>query len=451
MKLHSSIPSTWKTVLTCAGCCLLLAACSKPTPEKDIQKGLELLRKGELSAGRAQLEAALAQAPEAPFAAEINNWLGLAALKLGQPEAALTYFETAMKRNPAAFEPVYNAGCAALDMGDHSRGIRWLSQAAEMDANDALAMLRIGDWTTRHGRLDLAKRMYFAVQKRDARNAAAVTGLGRIALLEGQPAQAETYFMEALELNKDYPPALYNLGVLQSRAEGNPAQAMEYFRQYLAVAPNGERAEAAAARIGGATIEQTSFSAQVPARPKADVGILWGAVQSALQQGDQEAAYMNALRALELAREGGNAQQRGEILSRVMDVFGDRAAVQLEAGDHWMAQGNPKAAQAALMHAQALEPQNPMVLLRLARASAALEEYDTAVISLRQLARLEPGNADALWELAETYGERLGMTSRGISAYRDFEKRFPADPRAAEIPARVRTLEEMAAEWAPQE
>ena len=81
------------------------------------------------------------------------------------------------------------------------------------------------------------------------------------------------------------------------------------------------------------------------------------------------------------------------------------------------------------------------MLLTLARASAALAEYDTAVISLRQLTQLEPGNADALWELAETYGDKLGMTGKGIAAFRDFERRFPSDPRLAEVEGRVKALE----------
>ena len=82
---------------------------------------------------------------------------------------------------------------------------------------------------------------------------------------------------------------------------------------------------------------------------------------------------------------------------------------------------------------------------QLARASSALEEYDTAVVSLRKLVQLEPGNAEALWALAETYGEKLGMTGKGAAAYRDFERLFPSDSRAGEVAARVKALEEAAA------
>ena len=247
--------------------------------------------------------------------------------------------------------------------------------------------------------------------------------------------------MQALEMSKDYPPALYNLGVLHAQREGHGEQAGEYFRKYLAAAPQGERAAAAAARVGGQSFEQTSFKPQAPTQPKATAGVFWSQAQEALDAGDKEAAYGHALRALELSRDGGDPAQAGEVLRRALEAFGDRATVQLEAGEHWMRQGNWREAQGALMKAQALEPENPMVLLDLARASSALEEYDTAVISLRKLVQVEPGNADALWSLAETYGDKLGMTAKGLAAYRDFERLFPSDPRAADVAARMRALE----------
>ena len=420
---------------------LLLAGCGPATPEKEYQAGLALLKKGDLAAGKARLEAALEQQPDAAFAADAQNWLGLANWESGLTQEAGANFEGASKLNPAAFEPVYNLGCLALEGGDMSRGISLLRRAADLDLKDTRALLRIGDWTTRNGRWDLARRMYFEAQKREPQSAAAATGLGRVALLENNLPQAETFFMQALEMSKNYPPALYNLGVLQAQTEGHGDQAREYFRQYLAAAPQGLRAAAAAARMGGQPIAQTSFQPQAPTQPKIVAGVWWTQAQEALDAGDKEAAYTQALRALELAREGGDLEQAGEILRRALELFGDRAAIQLEAGEYWMRRNDSRQAQAALLKAQALDPANPLVLLELARASAALEEYDTAVVSLRQLVQLEPGNADALWELAETYGDKLGMTGKGSAAYRDFERLFPADPRAAEVAARIQALE----------
>jgi len=428
---------------------LLLAGCGPASPDKDFQAGVAALKKGDLAAGKARLESALERAPNGPFAAEAQNWLGLANGELGLVAEATANFEGAAKLNPAAFAPVYNLGCLVLEQGDVQRGITLLRQAADLDERDLRALLRIGDWTTHTGRWDLARRMYVEAQTRDPQSAAAATGLGRIALLEGNLPQAETFFMQALEMSKDYPPARYNLGVLHAQTEGHGQQAGEYFRQYLKVAPTGARAAAASDRIGGKVVEQTSFRPQAPTQPKTTAGVLWAQAREALDAGDKEAAYAQVLRALELARAGGDSAQAGEILKRALEVFGDRAPVQLEAGEHWLRQNRPQEAQAALMQAQALDPENPMVLLDLARASAALAEYDVAVISLRKLVQLEPGNADALWELAETYGDKLGMTGKGTAAYRDFERLFPSDPRAAQVAARVKALDEAAAALPP--
>ena len=423
------------------GLALLAAGCGPATPKQEFEAGLALLKQGDVAAGKARLEAALERAPEAPFAAEAQNWLGLANWELGRTAEAVVHFEGASRLDPAAFAPVFNLGCLTLETNDMQNGIKLLRRAADLDPKDVQALLRIGDWTTRNGRWDLARRMYFEAQKREAQNAAAATGLGRIALLENNLPQAETFFMQALEMAKDYPPALYNLGVLHAQIDGHGQQANEYFRQYLQVAPQGMRAAAAAERIGGRTYEQASFQAQAPTQPKMTAGILWTQAREALDAGDREDAYAKTLRALELARGGGDPAQTGEILKRALEVFGDRVPVLLEAGEHEMREGRARAAQEYLLRAQALEPNNPMVLLDLARASSALEEYDTTVISLRQLVQVEPGNADALWELAETYGDKLGMTNKRVGAYRDFERQFPSDPRAAEVPAKVQALE----------
>jgi tetratricopeptide (TPR) repeat protein len=423
---------------------LLASGCGQPTPEKEYRSGLAALKKGKLSKGIAKLEWALEAAPNGAFAAEAQNWLGLANWELDATTEAVAHFEMASKLNPAAFEPVYNLGCLSLDLGDMSRGISLLRRAADLETEDTRALLRIGDWTTHHGRWDLARRMYFEAQKRNSQSAQAAAGLGRIALLEGHLAQAETFFMQALEMDKDYPTALYNLGVLYSQQVGHDEQAREYFRQYLAVAPQGVRAEAAAARVGGQVVEQTSFTPQASTQPKMTAGVLWAQAREALDSGDIEEAYLQTLRALELAREGGDSAQAGEILRRALEVFGDRAAIQLQAGEYWLGQRQPREAQTALLKARAIEPENPMVLLGLARSSSALEEYDTTVVSLRKLVELEPGNADALWTLADVYGDKLGMTRKGLATYSNFEQRFPSDTRAAQVAARIKALNEAA-------
>jgi tetratricopeptide (TPR) repeat protein len=131
----------------------------------------------------------------------------------------------------------------------------------------------------------------------------------------------------------------------------------------------------------------------------------------------------------------------GEIARRSLALFPSSAPVLLAVGNLWEKHGNLPAALAALTRASAAAPDDPSILLALSRVADAREEYDTSLMALRRLVQLEPGNADALWALADCFGAKLGMPSKGIAAYRDFERLFPSDPRTADIPARIAALE----------
>ena len=75
------------------GLALLAAGCGPATPKQEFEAGLALLKQGDVAAGKARLEAALERAPEAPFAAEAQNWLGLANWELGRTAEAVVHFE----------------------------------------------------------------------------------------------------------------------------------------------------------------------------------------------------------------------------------------------------------------------------------------------------------------------------------------------------------------------
>lgn len=129
-------------------------------------------------------------------------------------------------------------------------------------------------------------------------------------------------------------------------------------------------------------------------------------------------------------------------------------AVLLEAGTYYASRGDGDSlaqARDALLRAQSLAPNDSMVLFELSRVATALGEYDVAVLTLKRLSQLEPGNPDALWALAETYAEKLGMTARAIAVYTDFANRFATDARAASVPGRILALNEDAANMPEEE
>jgi tetratricopeptide (TPR) repeat protein len=429
-------------VLLALAAALHLAACGSRTPDALYQSALADLHAGRTAPAAESLAAALAAEPDAPFAPEAWNWLGLARAALGDQPAATEAFETAVRLNPAAFAPVYNLGSLLLDANRPDRAIPLLRRAADLDPADVTALLRISDYMLRQGRRELASRTAFAAQKRDPSSPAVATAIGRIALLDGHAEQAETAFMQALEADKTYPPALYNLGVLHALSPGHAEQAAAYFRRYLEADPSGPRAAAAADRIGGAEIPQASFPETKPAPQKTESPAeLWKQAAKAQSASDPSAPAL-AVRALEAAADLPDPSPLpDEIARRSLALFPNSAPVLLAVGTLWEKRGNLPSALAALTRASAAAPDDPSVLLALSRVADAREEYDTSLMALRRLVQLEPGNADALWSLADCFGTKLGMTSKGIAAYRDFERLFPSDPRTADIPSRITDLE----------
>ena len=178
-------------VVASAGLC----GCGEPTAEELVKQGVEDLRRGAVSTGVESLEKAVSlggPAVEGTQGAEVWNWIGLARWALGDREGAKAAFQTSIEAVPGGFAANYNLGMLWLEEGRMEEGIPLLKTAKDLDPSDVLSLLAIGDYTTRQGRLDLAKRMYEAAKKRDARNPAVLTGLGRVALLGGEKAQAET-------------------------------------------------------------------------------------------------------------------------------------------------------------------------------------------------------------------------------------------------------------------
>jgi len=426
-----------------AGAALLAAAgCGEAPVAKVYDRALAHLRDGETGRAAAELEEVLAREPDGERAGDAWNRLGMARKALGETDAAAKAFEAAAERDPSDWTPPYHLAMIELERGNIDRAAPLLKQAAQLHAEGEEVMLLLADTLTRMGKLERAKSAYFQAEKRNPQSAAAATGLGRVLLLEGDAARAETEFMKALEIDKDYAPALYNLGVLHSMREGQGEQAAVYFRRYLDAAPEGERAAAAKERLGGASIPQTGFGGGAGSGGGADAQELW-------KRAEAEKSPSLAARALEAAQASGDPMA-GEIAKRTFAGFPKAAEAQLAAGAYWEAEGNRSGAALAYRRAQALEPENPQALKALARVAMDAGEHDTAVMALKRLVTVEPGNADALWELADLYGDKLGMTGKGVAAYREFERAFPADPRASEVAARIRALEE-AAEPLPED
>ncbi len=80
----------------------------------------------------------------------------------------------------------------------------------------------------------------FALSLETAPNAAALDGLGCVAMLEGDLSEAEKYFERAIELDPSYTSSLGNLGLLYE-LRGKRGQARKYYEQALRTSPRDPR------------------------------------------------------------------------------------------------------------------------------------------------------------------------------------------------------------------
>lgn len=95
----------------------------------------------------------------------------------------------------------------------------------------AESLVDVGTRFLREGGLVDARKA-FELASELAPVAAAVDGLGCVALLEGRYDSAERYFREAYEMDRSYDEALVNLGLLKE-LQGKPLEAQAIYLAYL--------------------------------------------------------------------------------------------------------------------------------------------------------------------------------------------------------------------------
>jgi Flp pilus assembly protein TadD len=146
-------------------------------------------------------ETALHKASELdPKSAFVWNNLGLVAFERGHDQEAFLDFQKASELDPKYVQARLNKAVVYLDCGDYKKARVELEKAVEIDPTDGV--LALGVAARGDGKLDLARRAYD----------------------------------RALDIEPDYPPALYNLGVLYMDFDKDPVKAKSFFGQYLQVA-----------------------------------------------------------------------------------------------------------------------------------------------------------------------------------------------------------------------
>jgi tetratricopeptide (TPR) repeat protein len=127
------------------------------------------------------------------------NNLGLVAFDRGHDQEAFLNFQRASELDPKYLQARLNKASVYLDCGDYKRAHDELVEAVRIEPNDAEAQVALGVAARGAGKLDEARRAY----------------------------------ERALDLEEDYAPALFDLGVLYMDFDKDKAKAKTYLTQYM--------------------------------------------------------------------------------------------------------------------------------------------------------------------------------------------------------------------------
>lgn len=442
--------------LSIAGWCALLllaaASCSRPPGEWEFDRGLRELQRGRYVQARTLLEQAIAHRPGHAANPVAYNFLGVACWKLGQIEAARGAFEDSLRLDPRQAEAAYNLGVALAEAGDHERATRLLTTAASLRPQETRALEYLSQMQLRLSQWPEARRSVYAALARAPQSAPLYSALAQVEWGAGDTNGALTSLMKALELKADYAPALFSLGAAH-REMGHRDDAAAYFKKFMAAAPPGDPRLATARGVLDVPTAEAAPSpvTQVPTPPirtnvpaptlaqAAGPEDILRRAQTLADKGKGALALELCLQVADQAGRAGRVALQEQALRTATKSCFDQPRAHEAMGRFLLAQKRAPEAIRAFKQAVILDADYVPAQMGMARAAIETGEFDTALVGLKDAARADAKNSEALWALAELYDHNLDLPENAARIYADFATRFPKDARAGA--ARKRALE----------
>lgn len=214
--------------------CISLPACNRSGSGNALDQCEIAMAAGRYDQAVPILNAEVRKSPEDP---DLVQWLGLAYWKVGQVDKAAECFETAQRLLPG----------------------------------DARPSEYLGYMETQRKRWPQAEVALVRALRASPKNTRVWTALALVRMGTNNLTSAQSYLNEAVRIDTNYPPALYNLAWLNYYRKLNAAEAAPLYKRYLAVSGDkirGTRARAILKKIDElAPAYQPRTLSNPPAKP----------------------------------------------------------------------------------------------------------------------------------------------------------------------------------------
>jgi len=453
----------------------LVASCGNST-SRSIKKGIKAFNKERYNEAIKQLTLSLEENPDNPNASQLYALLGCSLWKVGETQKANDAFYSSREKDPASFEATYNLGALFISQGDLIQGARLLEEAANLDTFDTTAYELLADQYLKNNLPSKARAALEKAKRRNPNSEAILTRLG-IASLKTEGAEASAnYFKQALDQNKKYAPALFNMASVQESGLGELSVAATTLKKYIEIEKNDARKNTAISKLQHieneiakneakkniiANINKAQKNLQNNARetnggdnpsiknlveppaisgPREQINNFLELAESMAEQNSSGRSLSYCLQAAALAERNNLSALKEKALIKAVELNPEQAKAHYALGRHFSDIGNCTNAAASFAKCAALNPSWSDAQLAFVDASIQCHEYQAALTALRKLIQKFPQSAEVKWKLARFYDEQLEMKERALESYSEFIHEFKDDPRVKQAKARYKAL-----------
>ena len=248
MRFIKKLPARWRLnwlqavcSMSLPGVCVVALAGCTPTGPRALLEGKRQLEARQYSKAIEKLKLATSLLPTN---AQAWNYLGVASHYAGQAAEAEQAYQRALALNHDLFEARYNLGCLLLEQNKTNAAKNELTAFTLRRANSIEGLLKLGVAQLRCREFVAAEKSFNEVVRLNPNSAQALNGLGLARLGRTRAGEAAQFFNRALKEQPSFRPALLNLAIVAQQHLKNAPLALQKYREYLALKPAPENAEA---------------------------------------------------------------------------------------------------------------------------------------------------------------------------------------------------------------